>query len=853
MPMRFESEIADDGICISLLETGALRRKKQVPFAQWAGSLDKTAWRQINALLEQERASPDGNRLLLPHKTVASLSQLLCARFGLPDFAQVCVALKFEGRINSSDGHLDLEWQDENYRVIRPRRRGAIVEIGDKPWRLSPMFFELCESADAFNATRGQSIEQRIAAWGAVRDALDRGVGRDIKPDGYAESLFFFQAGAFTIDIIEGANGPDFKPILMRRADAPLSDDEAPTEDRGDKSEKEQGGDQEEVADVAVSSVLPTAKQEAFLKSFEDRGSTRDAYVLGNNSYVIVSPDLKIALDVVREKRKASLEERRAFLRNPRSAIAEALEAHRRDVSPLFVETKAYSERVEGLGVWEEISLPPAAHNGGWLPEGFPEPVSSSLVTPENVEDVACSVEAAEAAGADQVEIEGKTVPLSDAKAGIERVRSEKGQTAAPSPTQEETEKDKGETQKLGLVIITNIDGVKYETKLRPRKSHVSREFPSAQMSSNRPKEHQREGFKWLVDAWCAGWSGVLLADDMGLGKTYQALAFLAWLRENQKMLGAQGSRRLHPTSPALGPILIVAPTSLLKNWQEEAGRHLAQGGLGACIEAFGGRLKSLKRRGCPPEDALDIDALRGADWILTTYETLADNHRAFARVPYAVVVFDEMQKVKDPNSINTRSAGTLNIDFALGLTGTPIENRIEDLWCLFDRLAPGYLGALRDFSRRYSGDNRENLVELKSRIDSPNGNCPAPLLRRMKDRARDGLPEKHIKPYREPMPPEQAKAYERHYSIGDRQQRFPCPDAESIARHARGVAASRRRARRQSARRDIGASVAPRLGPASESLQHSRSAQGKGREGARFRGVYWGSECLRRSHGDPL
>jgi hypothetical protein len=257
MPLRFESEIADDGICISLFETGVLRRKKQVPFVQWGGALDKTAWRHINALLEQDRASPDGDRLFLPQKIVASLSQRLCTRFRLPDMAQVCVALKFEGRIDSTDGHLDLEWQDENYRVIRPRRRGAIIEIGDMPWRLSPMFFELCESADAFNATRGQSIEQRIATWGAVRDALDRGVGRDIKPDGYAESLFFFQAGAFTLDIIEGANGPDFKPILMRRADAPLSDDEAPTEDREDESGKEQEAEAEEVSDSVVTSALP--------------------------------------------------------------------------------------------------------------------------------------------------------------------------------------------------------------------------------------------------------------------------------------------------------------------------------------------------------------------------------------------------------------------------------------------------------------------------------------------------------------------------------------------------------------------------------------------------------------------
>ena len=96
------------------------------------------------------------------------------------------------------------------------------------------------------------------------------------------------------------------------------------------------------------------------MRSFEEHpDGARDAYVLGKNAYVIVSPDLKIALDVVRKKRRALLEERRDFLRNPRAAIAEALEAHRRDVAPLFVETQSYSDRVEGLGVWKDISLPP--------------------------------------------------------------------------------------------------------------------------------------------------------------------------------------------------------------------------------------------------------------------------------------------------------------------------------------------------------------------------------------------------------------------------------------------------------------------------------------------------------------
>jgi SNF2 family DNA or RNA helicase len=77
----------------------------------------------------------------------------------------------------------------------------------------------------------------------------------------------------------------------------------------------------------------------------------------------------------------------------------------------------------------------------------------------------------------------------------------------------------------------------------------------------------------------------------------------------------------------------------------------------------------------------------------------LADNHRAFARVFFPVIVFDEMQKIKCPGTINTQSAKAMRAHFVLGLTGTPVENRVEDLWCVMDRIAPGYLGDMKSFS----------------------------------------------------------------------------------------------------------------------------------------------------------
>ena len=767
MSFQFDPEITDEGILIRLSEVRLMRGPRILSVTEWPGALGKSVWRPLQALIDNHQVTATESDLHLPHATVPGLPHTLCLRLGLPDLAQVSLALRFEGRIDTPTGRLRLDWTDENHRSIRPSRRGAILVVGSKQWRLSQLFYELCEAAHGFNATEGHECEERIAAWAPVRSALDKGVGRHIAADGYAQSLYFYQAGAFALDVKERADGPDFTPILMRRVDAPQTDDEAPADEIPEEGDAQKGDSgSPDVADVA----LPSDMHQRFLDSFErNSGGTRDAYVVGNNAYVIIPPDLKIALDVVRAKRRAPTSERRAFLRNPRAAIADALEIHRRDVKPLFVETAAYSERVQGLGVWEDISLPPTNRSGGWLPEAFDqkgERDPKEVVTAENVDEILRRVEAAEAEGQKEIEIDGASVPIADLRTEIEHVRAgpveaelQKEASPTPEPSQEKVKPDK-----LGLVITTNIDGVDYQTERRPRTPLIACEFPYAQMSSNRPKEHQLEGFAWLLNAWRAGWPGVLLADDMGLGKTYQALAFLVCVRQNLLAFGGHSSRRLHATAPALGPMMIVAPTSLLRNWQEEAERHLTADGLGVSVEAYGTNLRSLKRPRddtWTPEDALDLDRLRSADWILTTYETLADNHRAFARIPYSVVVFDEMQKIKEPGSINTRSAGTLNVDFVLGLTGTPIENRIEDLWSLFDRLAPGYLGALRKFSERYGGEDRERLAELKRRIDTPVGDCPAPLLRRMKDKARDGLPDKIVSPYKVEMPPEQAKAYE--------------------------------------------------------------------------------------------
>jgi SNF2 family DNA or RNA helicase len=239
----------------------------------------------------------------------------------------------------------------------------------------------------------------------------------------------------------------------------------------------------------------------------------------------------------------------------------------------------------------------------------------------------------------------------------------------------------------------------------------------------------------------------------MGLGKTLTNLAFLVWVKEVKA-----ADHHL--------PMLILAPTGLLKNWRAEMERHLKRGAIGEVIEAHGSGLASLRRPGLERRAelmgmaALDAVKLRAADVVLTTYEAIRDFPFSFGGVQWGVVVMDEAQKIKNPSAMMTEAVKALNAEFLIAATGTPVENRLQDLWCIGDTVAPGYLGSLKDFENKYepAAGPMEHLEELRERVLVASS---APLmLRRMKIDHIEGLPSIEHHAIREDMPERQAAAY---------------------------------------------------------------------------------------------
>jgi SNF2 family DNA or RNA helicase len=308
------------------------------------------------------------------------------------------------------------------------------------------------------------------------------------------------------------------------------------------------------------------------------------------------------------------------------------------------------------------------------------------------------------------------------------------------------------------LVVRDNFQTVEYSQTLPDATDQTVKQAPV-----NLPpriktslKPHQIDGLNWLARCVQIGRPGALLADDMGLGKTLQAIAFMAWLREE-----TEAGRR------PKAPFLIVAPTGLLGTWRAEIERHVHAPFLGEMVPAFGGNLKSLREEDSLSQRdidsgraALDNEVWRDAGLVLTTYETLRDYHFSFARTRFSLVVFDEIQKLKNPASQVTRAAETMNAAFTLGMTGTPVENRLHDLWSIMDVVAPGFLGASRDFDRRYPSNDRAALAELKAKLMDGDPDCPAYMVRRLKADALEGMPEKTVHAMEVVMPPVQANVY---------------------------------------------------------------------------------------------
>ncbi|MEH2433663.1 MAG: DEAD/DEAH box helicase [Nostoc sp.] len=218
--------------------------------------------------------------------------------------------------------------------------------------------------------------------------------------------------------------------------------------------------------------------------------------------------------------------------------------------------------------------------------------------------------------------------------------------------------------------------------------------LPTPEGFKGQLRPYQERGAAWLsfLERWGLG---ACLADDMGLGKTVQFIAFLLHLKEQDALEN---------------PTLLVCPTSVLGNWERE-------------VNKFAPSLKILQYHGDKrPKGKAFLEAVKKHDLIVTSYSLLHRDIKSLQSVSWQIIVLDEAQNVKNPEAKQSKAVRELEATFRIALTGTPVENRLQELWSILDFLNPGYLGNKQFFQRRFAmpiekyGDTA-SLTQLRSLV----------------------------------------------------------------------------------------------------------------------------------------
>lgn len=222
-------------------------------------------------------------------------------------------------------------------------------------------------------------------------------------------------------------------------------------------------------------------------------------------------------------------------------------------------------------------------------------------------------------------------------------------------------------------------------------------------------REYQMKGFGWLWFMYKYGLNGIL-ADDMGLGKTLQALTVLQKAKEEDGPM----------------PTLVIAPTTVVFNWESE-------------IQKFAPTLSCLKLQG--GERKQFFKKIPEYDVVITSYALLRRDIAKLKDVNFRYVILDESQNIKNATSQTAQAVKQLNAQHKLALSGTPIENKLEELWSVFDFLMPGFLFSMADFNSRYVNpimERQDKIVEKRLKLQI----YPF-ILRRMKRDVAKDLPDK--------------------------------------------------------------------------------------------------------------
>ena len=667
-----------------------------LPFNEWMKTDDSIYYQPLSILIDNGYAEDCGDGCLVPYENIYQLNDTEKIILGVPEYYNKDIFLRAEGMLNNPELHYNIIFLDHapDGEVLPFERSSNIVTLKDEEYLLRESQYDFICAVENFNDAEK---EKKTPEFNFRRFAIIKKLAQDanVHLDSYLAN--------------ENVYAPEKIKIEIDR------DDEGFT----------------------VSPSIETEDNKNFQKVFDRMRKTMNVYPVqkdnGERVRVVLKPEQKEGLELLKQSggRRKTREEIQAIVEQP----TEYFDPDCFELSDL------YSDRVIEIGVYKPKFYPfVCPYKSCWI-------TGATVETPENgttkvtveteleLAKLENAINEAEENEKEVITFKGAEFAIQDAKLLV--TLAKKQFNSPEEPIKDEQVK----IEKKVLIIEENAEEVGYSVNESPiqkadkyilyRDTFLNYQF--------RLKEYQEEGVAWLQHMFKNNANGCLIADDMGLGKTLQILYFIDWHSRTFK---------------DHNPYLIVAPVSLLENWESEYKRFFDLPRL---------NITRLSSHEVPRKYSKStVEKMQKMDVILTSYESLRISQLNFCAVQFDIVALDEAQRIKTPGTMVTNAAKALKSKFRIAMTGTPVENTLLDLWCIMDFCVPGLLDNAKAFAEKYQNPLKNSDTDICALGNEIHEKLGIYFMRRLKKDAAKDLPMKHeIKECIE-MPSIQEESYKR-------------------------------------------------------------------------------------------
>lgn len=666
---------------------------ESLPFEKWDDTDYCIYSMPLGTLVDNGFARIEQDACVVPYESIYNLDEEERQILGVPKPYDKAIRLRADGTLNEPDFCYKLQFISHapDGEIYQPKILGNIIAIGDRQYLLSSVQFELLTLFNDFNSTPTENKNFDFNLK-CFNSIKKLAEVSKCELDSYLANENVFVPEKIKIELGVDEQGFTIEPTI--------------------ESENSEQFKRNFERSRRVPAVMPLSNQD------------------GERTRVVLSQTQQSELTKLKSKgRHQSREDIQNIIEHP----TEFFDPDEFDLSEL------YSDRVIEIGVYKPHFYPfVSPYKSCWI-------AGATINTPNNgtakiqvnneadLEDLKLSIASAESKGKSIVEFKDSQLDLGDAKFLANLATKQLADPSKPLNVQK--------IERKVLIIEENAESLGYKAEQQViegggqytlfTNSFLNRKYQL--------KDHQKEGIAWLQYLLVNKANGCLIADDMGLGKTLQILYFLDW-----------HSRQFRDHKP----YLIVAPVSLLENWENEYERF---------FNAPRMQVLRLTSRDVPRHFNKEvIDKMQSADIILTNYESLRTSQLNFCAVEFDVVVLDEAQKIKSPGTMVTNAAKALKANFRVAMTGTPVENSLVDLWCIMDFCMPGLLGNARAFAKKYQAPLKNQDTDIISLGNEIHEQIGVYFLRRLKSDVAKDLPKKIEEKPRALMPDLQESEYKR-------------------------------------------------------------------------------------------